>query len=106
MDPISYSKASQQEQRIKKFVAQPDSVSGLVTMPSVVATGEVISIPTGRTVVHPNLQVNGTLDVQGTLFIPSGGTYTAAEIRLVASDFSEWKITVSPTGVLTTEAVV
>ena len=106
MDIISFNEAATANGRIEKVIAQPDSVSGLVTMPSVVATGEVISIPTGRTVVHPNLQVNGTLDVQGTLFIPSGGTYTATEIRLVASDFSEWKITVSTTGVLTTEEVV
>ena len=106
MDAISYSLAAKQAQRIKKFVAQPDSVAGLVSVPNLVPTGETITIPSGRTVVHPNLQVDGTLVVDGTLFIPSGGTYTAAEIRLVASDFSEWKITVSPTGVLATEAVV
>jgi len=80
MDPISYSKASQQEQRIKKFVAQPDSVSGLVTMPSVIASGETTTIPAGRTVVHPNLQVDGVLDVQGSLFVPAGGTMTATSV--------------------------
>ena len=106
MDPISYSKAAQQEQRIKKIIAEPDSAAGLVSVPNLVPTGETITIPSGRTVVHPNLQVDGTLVVDGTLFIPSGGTYTATEIRLVASDFSEWKITVSTTGVLTTEEVV
>ena len=106
MDPISYSKAAQQEQRIKKIIAEPDSVAGLVSVPNLVPTGETITIHSGRTVVHPNLQVDGTLVVDGTLFIPSGGTYTATEIRLVASDFSEWKITVSTTGVLTTEEVV
>ena len=106
MDPVSYSKASQQEQRIKKIIAEPDSVAGLISVPNLVPTGETITIPSGRTVVHPNLQVDGTLVIDGTLFVPSGGTYTAAEIRLVASDFSEWKIVVSPTGVLTTEVVV
>ena len=80
MDPISYSKAAQQEQRIKKFVAQPDSVAGLVSVPNVVPTGETITIPAGRTVVHPNLQVAGTLDVQGTLFIPSGGSVSTTEV--------------------------
>ena len=106
MDAISYSLADKQAKRIEKFVAEPDSVAGLVSVPNLVPTGETITIPAGRTVVHPNLQVDGTLDVQGTLFVPSGGTYTATEIRLVASDFSEWKITVSTTGVLTTEEVV
>lgn len=80
MDPISYSKASQQEQRIKKFVAQPDSIAGLVTVPNLVPTGETVSIPTGRTLVHPNLQVEGTLDLQGTLFIPSGGSVSTTEV--------------------------
>ena len=106
MDIISFNEAATANGRIEKVIAQPDSVSGLVTVPNLVPTGETITIPAGRTVVHPNLQVDGTLTVDGTLFIPSGGTYTATEIRLVASDFSEWKITVSTTGVLTTEVVV
>ena len=80
MDPISYSKSAQQEQRIKKFVAEPDTASGLVTVPSVIASGDTVSIPAGRTLVHPNLQVDGTLAIDGTLFIPSGGTYTADEV--------------------------
>ncbi len=74
MDPISYSKASQQEQRIKKFVAEPDSTSGLVSLPTVIAAGESITIPAGRMVVHPNLQVDGELNIDGELFIPTGGT--------------------------------
>ena len=55
--------------------------SGLVTVPSVVASGETVSIPAGRTLVHPNLQIDGTLQVGGTLFIPSGGTYNADEVN-------------------------
>ena len=106
MDAVSFSKAAQQATRISKIINEPDATSGLVTLPSTIAVGETITIPAGRTVVHPNLQVDGTLVIDGTLFIPSGGTYTATEIRLVASDFSEWKITVSTTGVLTTEEVV
>ena len=80
MDAVAFAKAAKQEQRIKKFVAQPDSVAGLVSVPNLVPTGETITIPTGRTVVHPNLQVDGTLTVDGTLFIPSGGTYSATEV--------------------------
>lgn len=80
MDPISYSKAAQQEQRIKKVIAEPDSVAGLVSVPNLVPTGETITIPAGRTVVHPNLQVDGTLVIDGTLFIPSGSGLTTTEI--------------------------
>ncbi|NCB01250.1 MAG: hypothetical protein EOM67_03665 [Spirochaetia bacterium] len=80
MDAVSYSHADKQKQRIEKIIAQPDSTSGLVSLPSTIASGETITIPAGRTVVHPNLQVDGTLTVDGTLFIPSGGTYSATEV--------------------------
>ena len=80
MDAISYSLAAKQAQRIKKFVAEPDTASGLVTVPSVIASGEAVSIPAGRTLVHPNLQVNGTLEIDGTLFIPSGGSVSTTEV--------------------------
>jgi len=76
MDAIAYAHADKQQQRIKKVIAEPDSTSGLVTMPSTIAVGETVTIPAGRTVVHPNLQVDGTLDIQGDLFIPSGGSVT------------------------------
>lgn len=80
MDAISYSHSAKQAQRIEKFIENPDSIAGLVTVPNLVPTGETVSIPTGRTLVHPNLQVDGTLTVDGTLFIPSGSTYTATEV--------------------------
>lgn len=80
MDAVSYSKAAQQAARIEKIVTNPDSTSGLVTLPSTIATGETIVIPSGRTVVHPNLQVDGTLDIQGTLFVPSGGSHTTEQV--------------------------
>ena len=76
MDAVAFAKAAKQEQRIKKVIAEPDSIAGLVTVPNLVPTGETITIPAGRTVVHPNLQVDGTLDVQGTLFVPAGGSVT------------------------------
>lgn len=57
MDPISYGVAAKQKQRIEKVIAEPDSIAGLVTVPNLVPTGETITIPAGRTVVHPNLQM-------------------------------------------------
>ena len=52
----------------------------MVTVPNLVPTGETVSIPTGRTLVHPNLQVDGTLEIDGTLFIPSGGSVSTTEV--------------------------
>ena len=80
MDPISYGVAAKQKQRIEKVIAEPDSDSGIVTTPSTIAVGETITIPAGRTAVLPNTTVNGTLDVQGEVFIPSGSSYTATEV--------------------------
>lgn len=73
MDAVSYSHADKQKQRIEKFIEQPDSTSGLVTVPDTIATGESIEIPTGRQVVVDHLDVQGTLDIQGTLATVSGG---------------------------------
>ena len=80
MDAVSFSKAAQQATRISKIINEPDATSGLVTLPSTIAVGETITIPAGRTVVHPNLQVDGTLVIDGTLFIPSGSGLTTTEI--------------------------
>ena len=94
MDIVSYSVAAKQKQRIEQVIANPDSTSGVVTTPSVIATGETITIPTGRTAVLPNTTVNGTLVVDGEVFIPSGSSYTATNINVtgagsrITGDFS------------------
>ena len=72
MDPISYGVAAKQKQRIEKVIAEPDSTSGVITVPQVIAAGETITVPAGRTAVLPNVQVDGTLNVEGEVFIPSG----------------------------------
>jgi len=116
MDAVSYSHADKQKQRIEKVNANPDSTSGLVTMPSIIASGESITIPAGRTVVHPNLQVDGTLDIQGTLYVPAGGTISKVQGNfdainldgkplstgqrknyLINGDFSSWEYATSQT---------
>lgn len=74
MDAVSYSLASKQAQRIEKFIENPDSTSGIVTVPKVIASGETITIPAGRVAILPNVQVDGTLNVEGDVFIPSGTT--------------------------------
>lgn len=76
MDAVSYSLASKQAQRIEKFIADPDSTSGIVTVPKVIEAGENITIPSGRVAVLPNVQVDGTLNVLGDVFIPSGATFS------------------------------
>ena len=80
MDAISYAHSAKQEQRIKKFINDPDSTSGIVTVPSTIAAGETITIPAGRTAVLPNTTVNGTLVIDGEVFVPSGSSVSTTEV--------------------------
>ena len=75
MDAVSYSLASKQAQRIEKFIENPDSMSGIVTVPKTIASGETITIPAGRIAVLPNVQVDGVINIEGEVFVPSGSTY-------------------------------
>ncbi len=84
MDAVSYSHSAKQAQRIKKIIANPDSTSGVVTVPSTIATGETITIPAGRTAILPDVTVEGDLLVDGTVFIPTGTTYTQETLKTEA----------------------
>ena len=82
MDQISYAHSAKQSKRIKRFIAEPDSTSGLVSLPKVIEAGENITIPDGRVVVHPNLEIAGTLTIEndGELFVPFGGTLVSSDL--------------------------
>lgn len=82
MDVVSHSLALKQAQRIEKFIENPDSASGLVSLPKKIDVNESITIPDGRVVVHPNLEIDGTLTIEddGELFIPFGGTLVSSDL--------------------------
>jgi hypothetical protein len=86
MDIISFNEASTANSRIEKINANPDSASGIVTQPSVIETGETITIPAGRIAVLPNLQIDGELIVEGEVFIPSGATIGDLDAQIAAVD--------------------
>lgn len=75
MDVISFSEAATANSRIEIINANPDSTSGIVTVPKVIASGETITIPAGRVAVLPNVQVDGVINIEGEVFVPSGSTY-------------------------------
>lgn len=95
MDSVSYSLASKQAQRIKKIIANPDSTSGIVTVPKTIASGETITIPTGRVAVLPNVQIDGVLNIEngGEVFIPSGTTFGDLDQRIDTLDSTTVKKT-------------
>jgi len=84
MDAVSYANSAKQAQRIKKFIENPDSTSGIVTVPKVIASGETITIPAGRVAILPNVQIDGVLNVEndGEVFIPSGATLGDLDAQL------------------------
>ena len=74
MDAVSYAHSAKQAQRIEKFIENPDSTSGIVTVPKTIASGETVTVPAGRVAVLPNIVVDGTLNIDGEVFIPSGSS--------------------------------
>ena len=86
MDAVSYSHSAKQAQRIEKFIKNPDSNSGIVTVPKVIGAGESVTVPAGRVAVLPNVQVDGTLNVEGEVFIPSGATMSKVVEKVTSTD--------------------
>ena len=84
MDIISFSEAATANGRIEKINANPDSTSGIVTVPKTIASGETITIPAGRVAVLPNLVIDGVLNIEngGEVFIPSGSTFGDLDQRI------------------------
>lgn len=103
MDAVSYSHSAKQAQRIEKFIKNPDSNSGIVTVPKVIGAGESVTIPAGRVAVLPNVRVDGTLNVEGEVFVPSGSVFSKDFIVLQAPNNSLWSLKVTNTGSLVTE---
>jgi len=91
MDAVSYSHSAKQAKRIKKFINDPDSSSGIITVPKVIASGETVTVPAGRVAVLPNVQVDGTMTVNGEVFIPSGSTYSSTNINSANGSFDVLK---------------
>ena len=105
MDIISFNEAATANGRIEKFIKDPDSNSGIVTVPKIIEAGESVTVPAGRVAVLPNVQVDGEIVVEGDgeIFIPAGSIITKDVVVLQAPDNSLWAIKVSNTGVLSTE---
>ena len=81
MDIISFNEAATANSRIEIINANPDSTSGIVTVPKTIASGETITIPNGRVAVLPNVVVDGDLVVEagGEIFVPAGANFSDLE---------------------------
>jgi len=85
MDAVAYSHADKQKKRIEKFIENPDSDSGIVTVPKTIAAGETVTVPAGRVAILPNVDIEGTLVADGEVFIPSGGNLTEEQKTFITA---------------------
>ncbi len=84
MDAISYSYADKQAKRIKRFIENPDSNSGVLTQPKVIEAGETVTIKNGRQAILADTVVDGDLVIEagGDVFVPAGATFGDLENQI------------------------
>ena len=76
MDAVSYAHSAKQAKRIKRFIENPDSNSGVLTQPKVIEAGETVTIKSGRQAILADTVVNGDLVIEagGEMFVPAGSS--------------------------------
>ena len=106
MDAVSYSNSAKQAKRIKRFIENPDSNSGVLTQPKVIEAGETVTIKSGRQAILADTVVNGDLVIEAgaDVFVPAGAVITLDYIVLKSAT-KYWKIKVDDLGVISTEEV-
>ena len=106
MDAISYSHSVKQEKRIKKFIANPDSNSGIVTQPKVIEAGETVTIKSGRQAILADTVVDGDLVIEAdadALMLAS--SVITLDYIVLKSDTKNWKLKVDDLGNVFTEEI-
>lgn len=106
MDAISYSHSVKQEKRIKKFIANPDSNSGIVTQPKVIEAGETVTIKSGRQAILADTVVDGDLVIEaGADVLMLASTIITLDYIVLKSDTKNWKLKVDDLGNIITEEI-
>ena len=87
MDAVSYAHSAKQAKRIKKFIENPDSNSGVLTQPKVIEAGETVTIKSGRQAILADTVVDGDLVIEAgaDVFIPAGAGFNDLDQRIDAA---------------------
>lgn len=80
MDILSYDYADEQKKKIDLFNADPKSISGIVTLPTTIETGETVTIPTGRQAVVNDMTIDGEIVIDGELGVIGGGSLSKTKM--------------------------
>ena len=106
MDAISYSHSVKQEKRIKKFIANPDSNSGVLTQPKVIEAGETVTIKSGRQAVLADTVVDGDLVIEaGADVLMLASSIITLDYIVLKSTTKNWKLKVDDLGNIITEEI-
>ena len=84
MDAVSYAHSAKQAKRIKRFIENPDSDSGVLTQPMVIEAGETVTIKSGRQAILADTVVDGDLVIEagGDVFVPAGAGFSDLESQI------------------------
>ena len=106
MDAVSYSNSAKQAKRIKRFIENPDSNSGVLTQPKVIEAGETVTIKSGRQAILADTVVNGDLVIEaGADVLMLASTVITLDYIVLKSDTKNWKIKVDDLGNINTEEI-
>ena len=106
MDAVSYAHSAKQAKRIKRFIENPDSNSGVLTQPKVIEAGETVTIKSGRQAVLSDTVVNGDLVIEtdaDVLMLAS--SIITSDYIVLKSVTKNWKLKVDDLGNIFTEEI-
>lgn len=106
MDAVSYAHSAKQAKRIKKFIENPDSNSGVLTQPKVIEAGETVTIKSGRQAILADTVVDGDLVIEAyadVLMLAS--SIITSDYIVLKSVTKNWKLKVDDLGNIFTEEI-
>ena len=107
MDAVSYAHSAKQAKRIKRFIENPDSNSGILTQPKVIEAGETVTIKSGRQAILTDMLVNGDLVIEADAdVLMLASTVITLDYVVLKSDTKNWKIKVDDLGNIFTEEII
>ena len=106
MDAVSYAHSAKQAKRIKRFIENPDSNSGVLTQPKVIEAGETATIKSGRQAILTDMVVDGDLVIEaGADVLMLASTVITLDYIVLKSNTKNWKIKVDDLGNIFTEEI-
>ena len=106
MEAVSYSHSAKQAKRIKRFIENPDSNSGVLTQPKVIEAGETVTIKSGRQAVLTDTVVDGDLVIEADAdVLMLASSIITSDYIVLKSATKNWKLKVDDLGNIFTEEI-